>query len=96
MKAFLLNHIVSITIYLLAAIGIGIAMWVERQTADEKAAQEKRNKFPRYNVYVDIHCVLGTDNKALAIERYDDECASHNKRVRLYDGGTLIKERRQS
>ena len=96
MKAFLFDHIVSITIYLLAAIGIGIAMWVERQTADEKAAQEKRNKFPRYNVYVDIHCVLGTDNKALAVEIYDDECASHNKRVRLYDGGTLIKERRQS
>lgn len=96
MKAFLLNHLVSIIIYLLAAIGIGIAMWVERQTADEKAAQEKRNKFPRYNVYVDIHCVLGTDNKALAVERYDDECASHNKRVRLYDRGTLIKERRQS
>lgn len=72
-----------------------LVMWIERQTPEEKAAQEKRSKFPRYNVYVDIHCVIGTDNKALAVERYEDECASHNKRVRLYDGGTLIKERKE-
>lgn len=84
----------SIVSFFICAAVLGIAMWVERQTADEKAAQEKRNKFPKYNVYVDMHCVIGTDNKALAVERYDDECASHNKRVRLYDGGTLIKERR--
>ena len=84
-----------------------LVMWIERQTPEERAAEERKRKelrkrqdrdidgTTRYSVFEGSRCVMNTDDENFAHREYNWYCTYTSNHVRLFDGGTLIKERKE-
>lgn len=49
----------------------------------------------RYTVFEGSRCVMSTDDENFAHREYNWYCTYTSNHVRLFDGGTLIKERKE-
>lgn len=87
-----------------------LVMWIERQTSEERAAEERKRKkwckkyhideVYRYTVFYEDKLVYTTNCYLSALKTFEDSCVYANtyaqdKNVRLFDSGTLIKERKE-
>ena len=110
-----MNYFDSMSETLLSVIGVLwfgavllIALWVERQTPEEKRREELRRRLcahqdrdieldgegsPVYNIYSGAKCVFGTDNEQIALEEFGRECSHTTNEVRLFRYGEVIEYR---
>ena len=95
MESVELENIAGWMEFALILIVLLIAMWVERKTPDEEKPKTNTTIGPKYNIYVGEKHYLGTDNRNIAIDVYYKYCQNTDRQVRLFEGGTVIKERKE-
>lgn len=89
------EHIAGWMEFVVILIILLVVMWVERKTPEEDTTSGKKGAAPRYNIYIGEKHYLGTDNKEIAIDAFNEYCRHTEKQIRLFEGGTIIMERKE-